>query len=747
MARALDDAVDAFLRGERVIARRNKLQLASEDEWVGPESINVESVIQRFQEYPQLALSDNSVAIPLHEKNSAELTGEYIRYTEDSILPAFVYYDTEYDREKRIDKDQMKKTQLAWQLRYWTVGYNPDETPSFESSNATSETPETLVTPQKQPKPERFFNNITEFLDKQEESDRDARRSAFSRMPFSSFVQAYGGIFDAIPVSQVGSTSQHRYEFVIPSSDDASIPVKYGIYPGNEVILATPESESRTVTEPVEAHVERVFGETLELSLCTDRLSNSAVQGFQSLFRRDETTFNIGALFNSIPYDRERKASELARKKDSKRTTLTERDPVSFSYASRSPSVLQPLNESQSSAAKHALAADDIFCIHGPPGTGKTRTLVAIIRALVNNGNRVLACTHSNQAIDNLIVGSSVLGDTDNHSLHRAALDDEMTVSRVGTNVKDELVKAHYARNSPETADVVASTMSSAAQFNINEFDVAVVDEASQASIPATLIPFNNAEKTILAGDHKQLPPYSSLDLQSGVMEISLFEHIIELYGDGISEMLRTQYRMNSDIAAFPSTQFYNGNLKTADQNRDWQLNGFSPVEAFDINGTEQETASKSYKNKTEARLVAKQVEVLKGDGVDVEDIGVITPYAGQIQCIRESLKSLTFDTSNMKVDTVDSFQGSENEAIIVSFVRSNTTGNSGFLTMPDEGPRRLNVALTRAKKRVVLIGNWDTLTTSQNDDDTSDVYQSLEQWLETNGFMRRPKARVKSRT
>jgi superfamily I DNA and/or RNA helicase len=246
-----------------------------------------------------------------------------------------------------------------------------------------------------------------------------------------------------------------------------------------------------------------------------------------------------------------------------------------------------------------------------------------------------------------------------------------------------------------------------------------------------------------LAGDHKQLPPYCADEsMQEEEMHISLFEYLLNRYGDEISVLLPTQYRMHEDIVEFPNDAFYDGQLETAERNRHWSVSDLKPLMGIDISGGEQrETSGNSYFNQREAEAAAKQVKLLDQSGVDAEDIGVITAYTGQKRKIEGELRQIGIaNPHRVSVDTVDSFQGGEREAIIVSFVRSNDDGHSGFLEFPDEGPRRLNVALTRARKRLVLIGDWATLGTVAPHrtpaESCADLYAELASHIRNEGWM-----------
>jgi hypothetical protein len=409
------------------------------------------------------------------------------------------------------------------------------------------------------------------------------------------------------------------------------------------------------------------------------------------------------------------------------------------------------LNTYQERAAVAALRADDVFCIHGPPGTGKTRTLVAIVEHAVKHGQRVLVCAHSNQAVDNIVAGDSTRMAVDPASLHNLVeADDDSSVSmiRIGSSPRDVrgLSRRYFSSideleaNFDET-DIVATTTNSSAKLKPDfdsRFDLVVIDEATQASGPATAVPFGWGHRiasdgdyprryglrTVLAGDHKQLPPFvADPEMRDKELHTSLFEHLLDVYGSDLSQPLHRQYRMHEDIAAFASQEFYEGSLEHGEDNRTATIDGLSPLRGIDDLGDEQADGT-SYYNPTEANYVVAQVNRALRHDVAPSEIGVITGYSGQRAHIRNKLRSeFNRETAEeIDVETIDKFQGGQKEVIIVSFVRSNERSDSGFLESPrEEGRKRLNVALTRAKKRLVLIGDWDTLAETAEFRDTND--------------------------
>ena len=264
-----------------------------------------------------------------------------------------------------------------------------------------------------------------------------------------------------------------------------------------------------------------------------------------------------------------------------------------------------------------------------------------------------------------------------------------------------------------ETSDVILSTNSSAALDSISDtkFDVVIVDEASQATIPSVLIPIAKARRFILAGDHKQLPP-TIISNRAHDLEDTLFESLIEKYPHK-SQLLNVQYRMNKMLMEFPNSEFYNNNLKSDSSVNNITLKDISNVEDdnailfidtcdLEKNHEKHLKDSKSIVNHIEARIALKAANDHIKAGVDEKDIGIISPYADQVKLISER--------TDIEVKTVDGFQGREKEIIIISTVRSNEYGQIGFL----KDLRRLNVAITRAKRKLIIIGNSSTLKSNE---------------------------------
>ncbi|WP_336038039.1 AAA domain-containing protein [Halobacterium yunchengense] len=351
-------------------------------------------------------------------------------------------------------------------------------------------------------------------------------------------------------------------------------------------------------------------------------------------------------------------------------------------------------NDAQNEAVSRALNAEDFALVHGPPGTGKTYTIATLIRAFVDRGDRVLLSAFTNRAVDNALEALREQGFTD--------------VARVGTStgVREDMQDLRLDRagdpaecaRALQTADVVAATTATCGSRVIREqdFDVVLVDEASQLTEPDALAAVNRGDRFVLVGDHEQLPPVVR---SGGRLATSLFERLHDTHPEA-SVMLDQQYRMSQRIQAFSSREFYDGRLRPATAEVAGQTLADLGVETggavqngvsfHDVAGT-----SDAHVDPVEAEHVGSVVTEFVEAGVDPGDVGVIAPFRAQVAEIGR------FVPDGVAVDTVDRFQGSSKEVVVVSFVA--TGGLDGPIF---EDHRRVNVALSRAKKSLVLVGD-----------------------------------------
>lgn len=583
-----------------------------------------------------------------------------------------------------------------------------------------------------------FYDGLENFVERERKSARDEAWRRYEEIPLTQLKYRENLILDLMPLGRQSHPHydvQFVFERPVPESEHnpEDLITRFGIFPRQKVIVGG-DADIRGL--PMEAEVTFVDDQTVGIS--PDPNKSYRDSELQSALTTGDTAYHLVDLLTPKPYDRKQDAISKVQSTTAVDSLVTG-DATLVEYPHDvGPFYAGQLNQQQREAVGRALGEPTLCCIHGPPGTGKTRTLTAAIELAVARGDRVLACAHSNQAVDNLLSGSSSTDEPEESSLHAFVINEgDVTMARVGHHSEDPVVQQYYQGVNPDRADIVGATTSAAAELDVGEFDLVIVDEATQADQPATFIPLLRGENVVLAGDHKQLPPFCSDETaREEEMHISLFEHFQRVYGEQISTRLIRQYRMHEDIAAFPSTQFYDGQLEHGEVNRKWQVSDLKPIVGHDLQSTERKRdETKSRYNPDEAELVAQQVRLLQMHDIDSADIGIITAYSAQISAIDDALRNEDVENPDtIEIDTIDSFQGAEREAVIVSFVRSNDAHSSGFLAFPDEGKRRLNVALTRAKKRLVVIGDFETLgAVSEHrteEESCAHVYQALHDYL-----------------
>ncbi|MFC3958621.1 AAA domain-containing protein [Halovivax cerinus] len=363
-------------------------------------------------------------------------------------------------------------------------------------------------------------------------------------------------------------------------------------------------------------------------------------------------------------------------------------------------------NDAQDVAVRKAVGARDCALIHGPPGTGKTYTIARAIRAMVERGERVLLSAFTNRAVDNAL-----------EAVLETGIEPEDVV-RVGTEsgVREDMGHLRLEREGDpdarvaelQSARIVAATTATCGSRVMKEgsFDVALVDEAAQLTEPGTYAAINLAERFVLVGDHHQLPPVVQAENE---LAESLFERLVEAYPDA-GVMLDRQYRMNQRIQAFPSTEFYDGRLRpatpdvagrTLDDLDDVSLESLPSELADQVTFVDVPGDDERYTDAVEASRIADLIDTYADAGLAPSEIGVIAPFRAQVSEIERHVPDA------VAVDTVDRFQGSSQEVIVVSFVASGELDGPIF-----EDYRRINVALTRPKRALVLVGDAEALGT-----------------------------------
>ena len=487
-----------------------------------------------------------------------------------------------------------------------------------------------------------------------------------------------------------------------------------------------------------------------------------------------EGRLRLDVTANDVTFDRAKlaltkwQAMDTGQKRD-RREVLLGNSPPRFDK----PPAFTPhraLNPEQHEAVSLALSARDVALVHGPPGTGKSTVLSELASQFGAQGKRILCTAASNAAVDHLLelcldaglravrVGhpARVLPHLQEHTLDllveahpdrklaRELFEDAFDLlgyarkqrtrgrsrERFG-NAREASAEAYKMMDDARVlerkalksilggADVVCATLSmlEGSILRNEAFDVALFDEATQAIEPLSLLAFLKAPIVVMAGDPKQLAPtVISMDAARQGLGASLFERLLADFGDEVKRMLKEQYRMHETIMRFPSDETYGGQLRAhasvagrtlAEVLREGTQVDGPPLLFLDTAGKgfdeSKAPQTESLRNEGEAGLVVARVRELLAAGLEPRELGVITPYRAQALWLREQLQ----DLAELEVDTVDAFQGREKDVIIVSLVRSNSEQQLGFL----EDLRRLNVAITRPRRHLFVVGDSATLS------------------------------------
>ena len=553
--------------------------------------------------------------------------------------------------------------------------------------------------------------------------------------------------------SYYNSLNQLSVEILRTQDNDIEHNFEFG-RPVYIIFTEKPSNKNEKRTKSINGTVSYVDGDRMVV-VVPDGTDTVGMQTASSLYVQlgfDETTYRL--MFEAL----DRTISARGRLGYLRDLFYSNHKAETFTFA---PLSFPFLNVSQERAVNEVLRAKDVAVVHGPPGTGKTTTLVEAIYETLRRENQVLVCAQSNMAVD---------------WISEKLVDRGINVLRIGnpTKVNDKMLSFTYERRFESHPDypqlwairkairqlranrkrgdnsfhqkmerlkereielelrirnklfgearVIASTLVGSANRLLDgmKFGTLFIDEAAQALEAACWIPIRRATRVILAGDHCQLPPtIKSIAAMKGGLDKTLMQRIVERKPEAVT-LLKMQYRMNEDIMRFSSDWFYNGQVEAAPMVKyRGILDLDKAIEWKDTSGdaSHEEFVGDNFGriNKEEAQLTLLTlaeyfVRIGRQRIIDERiDVGIISPYRAQVQYLRHLIKKTDFYKPFRKiiaVNTVDGFQGQERDIIVISMVRSNEEGQIGFL----RDLRRMNVAITRARMKLIILGDSATL-------------------------------------
>ncbi|WP_162418841.1 AAA domain-containing protein [Cyclobacterium roseum] len=568
------------------------------------------------------------------------------------------------------------------------------------------------------------------------------------------------------PVSLVKVKWAFSDQLVIEIST-SEISEGHGFQSGKSISFFSNSGENDLRSEYLNGVIHYVKQNRMTLSLHTGHLPdwiNDGKLGVELLF--DETSYKV--MEKVIKKVMQAENNRLAQLRD---ILLGQVRP---SFSDIPAKIDESLNSSQNEALDLIFRAQDMAIVHGPPGTGKTTSLVRAVVAAVSSTSQVMVCAPSNTAVDLLVEKLSDLGldvlrlghpsrveenliqqTLDAKVLAHPSFKDYKKLKKSGEEFKRNAQKFkrsfgpaerekrslqqrearrcfdearqlydYMVQSVLDSSQVIACTLvgSAGSLLKGRRFPVVFLDEAAQALEPASWIPLLQADKVVMAGDHCQLPPTIKSRKAAEGLQQTLFEKAISRQ-PGASRMLSIQYRMPEKIMAFSNKLFYGGALSSAPNTSFHYLSASEPVMEFiDTAGSgfleHQDRETVSIANKEEALMALRLLQsLIRKIGWMKEDkqswqVGLIAPYRAQVRLIREYLDEseewlfLKQKMENISINTVDGFQGQEKDIILISLTRSNPQGEIGFLS----DTRRMNVALTRAKRKLIVLGDSATI-------------------------------------
>ncbi len=626
-----------------------------------------------------------------------------------------------------------------------------------------------------------YFKRLQDLLKIEKEEDRRSFRELTSKLSVND--RRENGLTwypVAIRDTEIGRGDYITVELERTTHQDIFHQLRFGM-------TAALFSNHDPKADRVEGTISHISGNRLKLSLRTDELpgwSRDGKLGIDAVFDENSYTEMEAALRIAPVVAEKREEGHLIQ-------VLLGNKPATFNRNAAT-ITLPHLNIQQQQAVNNILQANELAIVHGPPGTGKTTTLVQAIKLLLKqHSQQVLVTAPSNAAVDLLTEKLSDEGlnvvrignpARINEKQLSLALDSKISnhpsakeIKRLKRQASEYRDMAHkYKRNFGPAereqrkalftearnirieierteqyitddvlgkAQVITSTLVGANHYTIKQrrFDTIVIDEAAQSIEPSCWIPILKAKKLVMAGDHNQLPPTIKSDEAAKELGITLMEKLVQLHPESVV-LLQEQYRMNEKIMLFSSKEFYDNKL-IAHQSVAGELMfaGDYPFLFIDTAGCgfEEKQEGSGLSNEEEALFVVKHLRGYISSLIDENgySVAVIAPYRHQVELLKTLVAEdevLRSSKAVITVNTIDSFQGQERDIVYISLTRSNIDNVIGFLSEV----RRMNVAMTRAKKKLVMIGDSSTLSQHKFYDDLVQYAQSIDGYISAWEFM-----------
>lgn len=648
------------------------------DQWEIEATVDLGAVIERIADWEAGAIGDGHLLVPLHDAEDGAITDQAVIVDAQKRPPEIEFYDFSSGGRVRHSIDELARTVIAHRLRYWhPAATAPDSADDSTESPAPPTPPSTLAG--RDGDAAAWIDRVRSALVAERERRRHERRQD-APVPDEDAEPSTGREGFSCTGHRTDEYGQERIvlEPTTPGGDQQSTDT---FDAGDDVLVMCAEHAGF----PVEAAILERDPDRIELAVYWE---SAAGEGVETAFEphRDQR-FTLVQLLASGPYATIERALRSLERRDRARSRFAGTAALAFSDVSRAEPPAT-LNREQTNAYLLGLAAEDIALLQTPPWTGTLRLVANLIVAHTGRDRNV----------------GVFAPDLDDLEAIWSDLTDRVTAAAPEAGIDLTLPADHAPGTKPWHADVVGVGLNGSTVDLDLALDTGIVIKAGQVDVARGAIPFAMADRLVLCGDPAQLAPATTLHQESGDLPSSLYEHLGDSYGDTAIVRLRRQYQMNQAIAMYPNRAYYGGALLHGSHNRTWTVDTMAPLAPLSVGGQPAETPTGSWYQEAEIAAVSGEVSGLVDQGVDPATIGVIAPESAQIGKARARVAEQTgVDAEALDIGSPAQFACTAKDAVVLSLVVGDRSGHRW------DG-RALNVALTRAKRRLTIVANWEGL-------------------------------------
>lgn len=706
MANPLERVQDVVAPAEMRLATFDYRLRRRTGQWYLDERIPLSDILPELTTIGTFRRGDRGYVLPLHGVADPTPTGDYLLINANEEPPTATFWDPGRGDRRTIELSDLETSFPAWRCRFWTSAYPIDREAAIVQETATPDEttppPSDAVEGTARSPSAAFLDRIRSDLVSQRERIRERARQTYENLGPDEYVDHHGGLKDlTFHGREVDEYGQHIVTLTVPNthrfagSSAEELARVSELRAGDEVILDTHSVDGL----PVEAELLAVEDGAFDLAIYWDSARDGEAEQLI-----DETLQSIvlAKLVEAGRFAAAEAALESLDEADHRRDVYAGHGPIDFGDLPAPVDPAIPLTRRQHEAVERALASQDLYCVQSPPWTGTRRVIAETVRHALEMDWRILLLAPSGDSIAHILNGPPDNGVETESAVREICSSMDRTLHEV-----DRSVVVADEKGALETADVVGAPLALADTVPNHAFDLVILDHAARIDVATGAIPFTKGDRVLLLGDPEQTLESLETAESDPNLPPSIWEHLSASYGEaGVGE-LRIQHRMHQAIAMYANRFAYDGRLLHGQTNRGWTLDAAEPLIAMQVAGPVRETPTGSYYNEEEVAAVVSEVRRLRDRGVPPSSIGIITPESAQIGKLRVGLEEIASGLPELvTIGPPERFRCEAKDAIIVSPVHSAPPKDTK--TAPFWTPSGVTVWMTRAAKRLVLIGDWD---------------------------------------